>query len=49
MASTRHVKAYMNNPHTKVVAVSSRKEEGAKKLAAIMPQKEGKPIKLPLI
>jgi predicted dehydrogenase len=25
--STQHVKAYMNNPHTKVVAISSRKEE----------------------
>ena len=31
--STQHVKAYMNNPHTKVVAISSRKEESAKKLA----------------
>jgi len=31
--STQHIKAYMNNPHTKVVAISSRKEESAKKLA----------------
>lgn len=31
--STQHVKAYMSNPHVKVVAISSRKEESAKKLA----------------
>ena len=31
--STQHVHAYLNNPHTKLVAISSRKEESAKKLA----------------
>jgi len=31
--STQHVKAYLNNPRTKLVAISSRKEESAKKLA----------------
>jgi predicted dehydrogenase len=31
--STQHVKAYMSNPHTKVVAICSLKESSAKKLA----------------
>jgi len=32
--ATEHVKAYVNNPNTRVVAISSRREESAKKLAA---------------
>lgn len=31
--STQHAKAYIDNPHTKIVAVSSRREESARKLA----------------
>lgn len=31
--STQHIKAFANNPHTKVVAISSRKLESAKKRA----------------
>jgi predicted dehydrogenase len=31
--STQHVHAYLNNPHTKILAISSRTEESAKKLA----------------
>ena len=31
--STQHVKAYLNNPDTKLVAISSRREESARKLA----------------
>jgi predicted dehydrogenase len=30
--STQHAKAYMNNPHTRIAAISSRKQESAKKL-----------------
>src|SRR5208282_6567421 len=30
--STQHVKAYTNNPHTRVVAICSQKESSAKKL-----------------
>jgi predicted dehydrogenase len=32
--STEHIKAYQNNPHTRVVAIGSRTLEGAKKKAA---------------
>lgn len=31
--STQHAEAYLKNPHTKIVAISSRKESSAKKLA----------------
>jgi predicted dehydrogenase len=31
--STQHVESYMNNPQTKMVAISSRKEQSARKLA----------------
>ena len=31
--STQHAKAYLNNPHTKLVAIASLKESSAKKLA----------------
>jgi len=40
--STQHAKAYMNNPHTKIVAISSRKEESAKKLADMYNLKDAK-------
>jgi len=33
--STQHTKAYMNNPHTKVAAICSLKEESAQKLASM--------------
>lgn len=31
--STQHVRAYLNNPHSRLVAISSRTEESARKLA----------------
>jgi predicted dehydrogenase len=31
--ATQHVRAYLNNPHTKLVAISSRRLESARKLA----------------
>ncbi|NLN20052.1 MAG: Gfo/Idh/MocA family oxidoreductase [Firmicutes bacterium] len=34
--STEHIRAYMNNPHTRVVAIGSRTLEGAKKKAEQM-------------
>lgn len=40
--STQHVKAYMNNPHTRVVAICSLKEESAKKLANMYDLKDVK-------
>lgn len=40
--SAQHVKAYLNNPHTRVVAISSRKEESAKKLAEMYSLKDAR-------
>ncbi len=33
--ATQHVKAYLNNPNTRIVAISSRREESARKLAGL--------------
>jgi len=40
--STQHAKAYMNNPHTKVVAICSLKQESAQKLAKMYDLKDVK-------
>ncbi|MEM3608126.1 MAG: Gfo/Idh/MocA family oxidoreductase [Candidatus Bathyarchaeia archaeon] len=40
--ATQHVKAYINNPHTEVVAISSRRESSAKNLANMYGLKEVK-------
>lgn len=40
--STQHVKAYLNNSHTKLVGISSRREESAKKLAEMYDLKDVK-------
>src|SRR5205807_10395478 len=34
--STEHIRAYQRNPHTEVVAIGSRREEGARAKAAQM-------------
>jgi len=34
--STEHIRAYQRNPHTEVVAIGSRREEGARAKAAEM-------------
>ena len=36
--STQHAKAYLNNPHTRVAAICSLKEESAQKLAKMYEQ-----------
>ena len=40
--SVQHARAYLNNPHTKLVAISSRREESARRLADMIGLKDMK-------
>ena len=40
--SVQHARAYLNNPHAKLVAISSRKEESARRLANLIGLKDVK-------